>query len=115
MIIAADEVRALKEKVRDQTVLLLPENNCFNCMGPNIETTGALINKRILLSAGQGRTRIFVGVPCANNRTDAWSYDTARILCRWYQDSGYYARVDPRIEQYGSKRYFLVTIDWREE
>lgn len=114
MIIAADEVRALKEKVRDQIVLLLPDN-CFNCMGPNTEMADALINKQILLSAGQGRTRIFVGVPCANNHTDAWSYDTARILCRWYQDSGYYARVDTRIEQYGSKRYFLVMIDWEEE
>lgn len=114
MIIAADTVRTSREACRDEAVLLLPESY-FNCMGPNAEMTDSLINRRILLYAGRGRTRITVAVPCANNHTDAWSYDSARILCRWYQDSGYYAWVDTRIEQYGSKRYFLVTIDWGEE
>lgn len=71
-----------------------------------------LITERILFYTGQGRTRITVAVPCIGNHTDAWNYDTARIVCGWYEDSDYDVWVEPHTEQYESKNYFLVTIDW---
>ena len=110
-MIAANSVRALKEECEHKAVFLLP-GSCFNYMGPEAEKIDCFVSSRILLCAGQGRTRIVVAVPCINNHTDSWNYDTARIVCEWCKDNDYDAWVEPLAEQYGDKRYFLVTIAW---
>ena len=110
-MITANFVRALKEEREREAVFLLPEN-CFNYMGPDAEMIDSIITERILFYAEKGRTRIAVGIPCVSNHTDAWNYDTARIVCGWCEDNDYDAWVEPCTEQYEGKKYFLVTIDW---
>ncbi len=115
-MITADFVRALREECDeaecDEAVFLLPESY-FNFMGPEAGRVDSFVSSRILLCAGQGRTRIVVAVPCDDDHSDSWNYDTARIVCEWYRDNGYNAWVDPFIEQYGGHtRYFLATISW---
>ncbi len=112
MTVTANVVRALKREFQDKAVLLIPEE-CYDAIaGAKTEIIDSLIDKRILFGAGRGNTRITVAVPCLNYHSDSWNYDTARILCRRYSENGYYTRVDPRMEQYGDKKFFLVTIDW---
>ena len=104
-MITANSVRALKEERGCEAVFLLP-GNCFNYMGPDAEMIDSIITERILFYAGKGRTRIAVGIPCIDNLTDAWNYDTARIVCGWCEDNDYDAWVEPRTEQYGARSTF---------
>lgn len=109
-MISASQVRASWEENKNRAIFTLPDYY-FNAFGPT-EDAENLIDRYIVFRSGAGYVDVVIGVPCLSDHSDAWNFDTARMVGRMYERAEYSCSVYPTAECFGDKRFILLTIRW---